>query len=193
MTRITSLDTLVGTATIDIRSAFLLVGNKKTTPLNLGNYANIYNPAGKIEGAMYTQTVSQTPTTAAWRVTTLSNLAYDNTSWTNANSIGIFQVPTDEYRFVEVSWLSEWVQTAQGDFYNAIIDPAVNANPQSNTRICPAQSGSCWNDGIDRGIVLISAVYLANSGDFFAPSYYLGSTNEFWPSSIAYFSIRGIR
>lgn len=192
--RISSLTTLSTTSDIDVRSAFIYVGGAKAKTTDLANYIGLLDPAGKIEGAMYTLSTSIQGTLAAFTVVSLDTVQYDNTSWTNANSVGLFQVPTDEFRFVEVEYTAEHHSTSNVDYSIGIIDPSVNAQPSLNTRFCPGQS-STFNINHANNITTVVAQYVANSGDLYQPTVYYNVSNQghMHPSSFTCFTIRGIR
>lgn len=195
MTRISSLTTLAYTADIDARSLFMYVGGAKSTPTDLTTYASLLDPIGKIEGAMYIHATSMGGGGAAWTVVSMDTAQYDNTSWTNANSKGLFIVPSDEYRFVEVTYTLESYSNGISDYVAAIIDPSVSANPQSNSRYSPTAAYAAllfagyYTAGSVRG------VFPANSGDLYQPTVYEagGGTAYFDAGSHHCFTIRGIR
>lgn len=192
--RFTSLTSHVSTDTLNTNSVFLYAGGKKAGIPVLGSKLPLYVPDSYMEGAMWSRTTSVSISLSLWTTTPApSNLEYNTASFADVNTPGIFQVPTDEYRFVEVMWTAVAYAANPGtNLYVAIVDPA-QPNPGLQSRQVPAYS-SLLNATRGQIALTIGYVYECSSGDKFGCSAY-GTVNtpNFNPTTMDCFTIRGIR
>lgn len=191
--RISSLTSHVSTDTLNTNSVFLYAGGAKAGISVLGSKLPLYVPDAYMDGAMWSRSTSDSHNTS-WTVSKgPTNLEYNIGSFADTNTPSVFQVPTSDYRFVEVTWTAMcYGANPGGNLYAAIVDPA-QPNPQLQTRQVPVWSGLV-NATADRLGFTFGYVYECSSGDKFGVSVYVaGTTLYFNPTTIDCFTIRGIR